>query len=484
MLEVSQADVAKRLDRDNPWWAQRADIRPLSWDLPRRDYFERFYALATNARVRRAVVLMGPRRVGKTVMLMQFIRQLIEENTPPRNILYASVDAPIYTGVALERFVQFLTDDHAFAKGDPAYVIFDEIQYLKNWERHLKDLVDAYPEIRFVASGSAAAALRLASKESGAGRFSDFNLPPLTFAEYLKFIDREAELIREVEDENEYSSRIIRDEAIDIGELNSEFINYLNYGGYPEAVMNEDIRSQSDQFVKNDIIDKVLLKDLPALYGIQNIQELNRLFSFIAYNTGQELSLNAVSQKMEISKPTVNRYIEYLESAFLILKIGRIDASAKSLKRETTFKVYLTNTSMRAAIFAPVDADDNTLIGHLAESAIFSQWAHWPGISQLYYGRWAKSEIDLICMGGAGLKPDWAVEIKWSDDLSHPGKRFSGLAHYIKSTVLDSALITTRTILTKIEVAGLGVPCAPSSLYCYSIGKNLASRHAHSQWRD
>ena len=69
---------------------------------------------------------------------------------------------------------------------DQLYVFFDEIQYMKNWETHLKSLVDTRANIKAVVSGSAAAALKLKSDESGAGRFTDILLPPLTFYEYLE----------------------------------------------------------------------------------------------------------------------------------------------------------------------------------------------------------------------------------------------------------------------------------------------------------
>jgi len=70
---------------------------------------------------------------------------------------------------------------------EEVFVFFDEIQYLKNWEQHLKSLVDLRTALRFCVSGSAAAAaaLRLKSNESGAGRSTEFLLPPLTFYEYL-----------------------------------------------------------------------------------------------------------------------------------------------------------------------------------------------------------------------------------------------------------------------------------------------------------
>lgn len=470
MLEISAEDVASRLARDNPWWIDPAACLAYQRRLPRRDYFVTFASLAKEASVRRAAILMGPRRVGKTVMLTQLIIDLLESGEPPGNILYASIDTPIYTDIPLEKFVRLLIENARFDNSRRAIVIFDEIQYLRNWERHLKDLVDAYPTVKFIASGSAAAALKLASTESGAGRFSDFSLPPLSFAEFLKFVGRESDLIVETRD-----GERPRYECKNIDDLNDEFIRYLNFGGFPETATNPAVRDNQDQFVKNDIIDKVLLKDLPALYGIQNIQELNRLFSAIAYNTGQELSLSAVSSKMEISKPTVSRYIEYLESAFLIMKIGRIDASAKSLKRETSFKPYLTNTSMRAAIFSPVEASNPDLAGHLAESAILSQWAHSPARGNLKYARWEKGEIDLVNMQGADYSPAWAVEIKWSDAVDRPESRFAGLAAYIRSGRIASAQVTTKTVSGEIKIGGLRVPLTPSSLYCYRVGKNIAA---------
>src|SRR6202789_3354814 len=141
-------------------------------DWPRRVYFRPFQELALKFDVKRATVLLGPRRVGKTVMIKQLIWELIESGFDPSAILFASIDTPVYSGVSLEKFLDLmpsLTDSLA-----RKIVIFDEIQYLREWERHMKDLVDQYPHIKFIVTGSAAAALRLKSKESGAGRFSEF----------------------------------------------------------------------------------------------------------------------------------------------------------------------------------------------------------------------------------------------------------------------------------------------------------------------
>jgi uncharacterized protein len=124
-------------------------------------------------------------------------------------------------------------------------------------------------------------------------------------------------------------------------------------------------------------VQKVLMHDLPSLYGIEDIQELNRLFTSIAYNTGQELSIEALAQNAGIAKNTITRYLDYLEAAFLIIRVRRVDERAQRFQRQRHFKVYLTNPSMRAALFGPVE-DGSQAIGALAETATFSQWIHTP----------------------------------------------------------------------------------------------------------
>src|SRR5262249_40583459 len=153
---------------------------------------------------------------------------------------------------------------------------------LKEWEVHLKALVDEYPNIRFIASGSAAAALKLKSQESGAGRFTDFLLPPLTFPEYLSLLGKYA--CAPIRDGGTYALQPEQP-----NELNSAFVHYLNFGGYPEVIFAEAIQADPARFIKSDIVDKVLLRDLPSLYGIQDIQELNYLFTTLAFNTANEV---------------------------------------------------------------------------------------------------------------------------------------------------------------------------------------------------
>lgn len=466
MLSISEHDIRRRVERDNPWWSPNP--KPiLESSYPRRVYFASFKKLSLDRKIKRATVLLGPRRVGKTFMVKQLVHEAIVDGNNPRCIMYVSIDTPVYSGISLEKFLSLMPESDDERK----IVIFDEIQYLKNWESHLKDLIDNYPNFKFVVTGSAAAALRLKSQESGAGRFSDFMLPPLTFHEFLLFSDCHDDVIREEKDA--YDRTIYLSNNIE--ELNKRFVDYLNYGGYPEAVLNQTIRENAEQFIKNDIIDKVLLKDLPSLYGINEIPELNKLFSVLAYNTGNEVSLENISRDSGITKPTIKKYIEYLESAFLIIKLTTVDDNCRTMKRERNFKVYLNNPSMRAALFAPVEYDDSARIGHLAESAIISQWQHSSNFSSLRYARWRNDgEVDIVSLG-SDQRPHWVGEIKWSDAVKN---KFSSETKSIRTMIerhstIGSAFFTTKTYSHDSSFGRVNLNMFPSALYCYTVGRNI-----------
>ncbi len=463
MRHISPAQLLQRIRTENPWWSTGSIGADLE-ELGTRAYFNLFFPLVSDTRVRRAVVLMGPRRVGKTVLIHHTIAALLERGVAPEQIAYVSVDHPLYNDLALEDLVSLYRTAASPDPSKTAYVFFDEVQYLKDWEIHLKTLVDGERSLRLIASGSAAAALSLKSRESGAGRFTDFLLPPLTFYEYMDLLG-ETGLVREMEIGGR--SRFISE---DIALLNDHFLKYLNFGGYPEAVFSPAIQADPARFIKSDIIDKVLLRDLPSLYGISDIQELNKLFTTLAFNSANEVSLRELASNSGVATNTLKRYMEYLEAAFLIKVVHRIDDSAKRFQRVHQFKVYLTNPSMRAALFAPVEADSAEL-GGLAETAIFAQYFHDEG-TQLHYSRWKKGEVDIVKLDAA-QRAVWAVEVKWSDRFAKSPGELKALLSFCKKNALSAGWATTRTVTAATTIDGIGLVFIPTSEYCYTVGHNI-----------
>jgi uncharacterized protein len=466
MFTITDDDIVARMRFDNPWWHSGEALKQFS-SLPTRDYFEPFKKLVKREYPRRSVILMGPRRTGKTVMLHQLVRHVIEGGTPAHNILYVSVDTPIYARKTLTHLYGLYARALQPDKASPVYILFDEIQYLNGWELELKSLTDSHTECRFVASGSAAAALKTKSAESGAGRFTDFILPPLTFCEFLRMTGVEDDVVQHAgPTPHDFAAR-------SIVELNRQFVRYLNFGGYPELALSPDMQLESGRYVRSDILDKVLLRDLPGLYGISDTTELYGLFNALAFNTGNEVSIEKLSQGSQVSKNTLRRYLEYLEAAFLIRTVERVDRNARHFERSSAFKVYLSNPSLRAALFGSLSTEDERF-GNVAETAVVSQWMHDPDFKHcLRYARWEKREVDIVYLDKAAQRPDWAVEVKWSDRHVERPEDIAGLVDMADAVPGLRARATTRTATGVIRSRGQTVPIEPTALYCYAVGKNL-----------
>ncbi len=473
MLQIPVEQIVERIRYDNPWWQPPHQIDSQLDAYQRRDYVAGFKHLITESTVRRAVVLMGPRRIGKTVLIHHMIADLLKSGALPKRICYVSVDTPTYSGIPLERLFEFFRQANDIKDAKGFYVFFDEIQYLRDWHVHLKSLVDSYPGNRFIVSGSAAAALSRQSCESGAGRFTEFLLPPLTFAEFRRLSGKAT---HPLEHWPENANANFRQDDLTtirsaIEQLNREFLDYLDFGGYPEVITTPRIREHPERYIRSDILDKVLLRDLPGLYGIQDTQELNALFSALAYQTAQEVSLEALAQKSGVAKNTIRRYLEYLEAAFLIRVVHRVDRTANRFRRANAFKVYLTNPSLRCALFGPA-ADDEQTIGRLVENAIVAQYFQTP--YGVHYARWKSGarwdEVDLVLLS-ADMSVSSACEVKWSDAQVRQFNSNSSLVRFCRNTGLNTAYVTSRTLIGSTVVDGIRVNIVPAGLYCLTEGE-------------
>ena len=465
--EISKKQVLDRIRFENPWWVD-GSIEEDYNTMPRRLYFDLFKPLVYERDIRRAVVLMGPRRVGKTVMLYHLVQDMIQSGINPQKIIFITIENPIYNNMSLEQLFTFAKEATGLVDKDDWYIIYDEIQYCRDWEVHLKSLVDSYRKDKFIASGSAAAALKFASIESGAGRFTDFLLPPLTFSEYialkgLKHIIKPIYL-RWKEHLTEFYT------SSHLDELNKHFVDYINFGGYPEVIFSDKIQADPGRYIRQDIVDKVLLRDLPSLYGITNTRELNALFTTIAYNNGAEFSLETLCRQSQVPKNTLKKYIEYLEAAYLIKQVRRIDQSGKRFKRDNFFKIYLTNPSLRSALFSPITATDE-MMGSMVETAIFAQWMHRDWFTP-WYARWNNGEVDMVGLSESTLKPLWALEIKWTNRYFESPKKLKSLYKFCAENKLNSPIVTTIDKEGEQAYQRLTVQYLPASSYAYTVGQN------------
>jgi len=449
--KIQNKDIFKAIEEYNPWWQKGGKVDDFYSTNPKREYFKPLIK-QLNEEPRRSIVLMGIRRVGKTVLIYQIIDYLIKKKkVNPQNILFIDVQNPVFFDIRLQKLVELFIDNFGHKKNSKLYIFFDEIQYLNKWEVHLKTLHDLFLHYRFLVSGSACAVLNRSSRESGAGRFRDFLLPSLTLSEFLNFKKIKIEDFK-----------------------NENFIEYMNYGGFPEPILskNGNIKEIFSK-IKDDIIDKVLLRDLPSIYGIQNTMELNKFFKMVVYNTGNEFSISTLSKESGIAMNTIRKYIDYLEGAFLIKKISRLDQNAKRFKRETRFKIYLTNTSLRTALFGEINEDDYDF-GRIVENVLFSQLMTNKEIENIFYANWSKGkekkEIDLVYLDSSTQKPIRVIEIKWSDNIVNKTNKFKNLIEFCKKhEIMEVIQVTTKTIYKNKEINGLKILFVPLKDVSFAI---------------
>jgi len=162
------------------------------------------------------------------------------------------------------------------------------------------------------------------------------------------------------------------------------------------------------------------------------------------------------------------------EAAFLIKVLNKVDINAKKLKRITSFKVYLTNPSLRTALFSPIKESDEEM-GNMVETAILAQWMHREKLN-LTYARWKEGrkegEVDLVLIDDKHFKPQWAVEIKWSNRYYQMPQDLLSLMNFCRVNKLMSAIITTKDITGAKTIDEMNFTFISSSIYAYNVGAN------------
>jgi predicted AAA+ superfamily ATPase len=180
-----------------------------------------------------------------------------------------------------------------------------------------------------------------------------------------------------------------------------------------------------------------------------------------------------------INKQTLTKYLEYLEAAFLIKKIRRIDDCGKKFSRNTAYKIYLTNPSLRSALFSPLKSTDNGF-GFMVETAIFSPWLHRDSDMPYHYARWKNCEVDVVYLDKK-MNPVWAGEIKWSNAAFKDYSDLKSIVAFCQKNDLTDCIVTTIDISAEKVVDGIKINFIPSSVYAYNTAMYTISHMLEAQ---
>lgn len=375
MSVATKEQILKVLKAYNPWWGTGVVNPGFTKTYRRFAYYEAMKRLEQKD-LRRTIVLTGTRRVGKTTIQYQMIDRLLKKGVPPQKILFVSMDHPMLKLSGLNDLLECY-HSNVYAEQD-CYYFFDEIQYASDWDKWMKTIYDMQPETKMVATGSASPALMKGSSESGAGRWSVIQVPTLSFYEYCALIGaRVPELGPEIRPtaflhmaQQERTAVMIK-----LEEVQNYFMRYLRVGGFPElALASDDLMAQ--QIMREDVVDKVLKRDLPALYKIRSATELERIFLYLCNVSSEIVSFSAIANDLGgVSRPTVENYVNYLESANLIYQSWPVEmGDHKILKAKP--KIYIADAAIRNAVLMDDDVLTNPIeLGKMVETAVYKHVA-------------------------------------------------------------------------------------------------------------
>ena len=400
MAVATKEQILKVLKAFNPWWITGLVHPDFAKSYRRFAYYEAMKRLEQTD-LRRTVVLSGTRRVGKTTIQYQMIDTLLKKGIPPQSIIFISMDHPM---LKLSGLNDILECYHAnIWPGPNCYYFFDEIQYASDWDKWMKTIYDLQPSTQMVATGSASPALMKGNSESGAGRWSVIQVPTLSFYEYCALIGAEVpDLGPEIRptafshmSQQERTGIMLKLEGVQ-----NHFIRYLQVGGFPElALASNDLMAQ--QIMREDVVDKVLKRDLPALYNIRSATELERIFLYLCNVSSEIVSFTAISKELGgVSRPTVENYINYLESANLIYQSWPVEMGGRKVLKAQP-KIYIADAAIRNAVLMDDDILTNPIeLGKMVETAIYKHVAafYYQQATRVGYYRGGRKnkEIDVV----------------------------------------------------------------------------------------
>lgn len=465
-------EIRRVLQGFNPWWAGRPSTSPefrrLAFGVCRRHL--------EDESLRRAVLLSGPRRVGKTTILLQIADWLVKQPRDPLSIFYISLDHPLLKLLPLTDILR-LYHDTVYPEGKPVVLLMDEVQYVPEWELHVKALVDHHPQYRILATGSASVVHRQHLAESGVGRWVRVPVPTLSFYEFLRIRNEELPKIpTELSPRDLFakSKRELLGLAARLRPIQPLFLRYLLVGGFPETARHPDA-SFCQRILREDVVERVLKRDTTALFNVRNVNALERLFIYLCLHSGSILEVQSCSNALQVQRPTVENYLELLEQANLIYRLPPVEISGKKVLK-ARHKVYLVDAALRNAVLLRGEEilSDPTELGLVVETTVLRHLIAFLYRDTPKVAYWREphtdKEVDVIVQSPGYTLP---VEVKYRESPAL-GEN-SGLAAFCqKEEVTHAYWVTKREDDFAVEKVGdltTKFMKIPAHIFCYLLGQ-------------
>ena len=301
----------------------------------------------------RFIGIKGSRGVGKTTLLLQYIKKNYKADN---DILYVSLDSFYFT----ENSLYELAD--VFYKRGGKLLAIDEVHRYTNWATELKNIYDDMPDLKVIFTGSSLLHLNKA-KADLSRRVVMYQMPGLSFREFLEFETKKEFPVYELDDIINNHIELAMEITKGLKPL-AYFENYLNYGYYPFYLENKKSFHQK----LNETLLTVLEVDIPQFELIQTsgIIYLKKLLKIISRSVPFKPNMNSLSSRTGISLNTMKTYLKYLSDAKLLSLLYFPDSGINSLNKPE--KIYLENANLIYNL-----ADNLPDIGNIRETFFFNQ---------------------------------------------------------------------------------------------------------------
>lgn len=341
--------------------------------IKRKFYLEKIVKLIDTEDIK---VITGVRRCGKTVLLKQIIDELENRGIASENIIYMSFESSKYKNIRNDDDL----DEFIFSKTNnlngKIYLLFDEIQKVKNWEVSLNSYrVDLECDIYITGSNSQLLSGELATLISG--RYISINMLPFSFKELIQYYDEMYENIDEIK----------------------LFEQYLSYGGFPGLLNYENEEKEKYLY---DLYSTIVLNDILYKNKVKDLDLLERLMEFMISNIGQLFSANSISkyiknENRKTTPHTIINYMDYARNAFIFYQIKRENIKQKR-KLLISDKYYLVDSGF----YFIFNGSTQRNWGQLLENIVFLELIR-QGYS-ITIGKIQDLEVDFVCRKANQIK--------------------------------------------------------------------------------
>ena len=432
----------------NPWWDGQIINVP---EFKRHVFTE----MKKYIRTKQIIAIVGLRRVGKTVLMKQIIKELADMDN--KNVFYFLFDELlVQKPEILEDIIEYYLKN--ISGTGQKYIFLDEIQKVPYWQDVLKRLYDARDDLKFFVSGSASLQIKK-SKESLAGRIFDFHLPVLTFREFLEMNGIVIDKVTLDQNDlyNVYNKNLHKASSLD-----RMFSNYVLRGAFPE-ISKEGDETIVKNYIKSSLIDKMIMYDIPAIFEVRRKDILFSILEYCSRETSNLIDISNLAKMFGTDYQTIRSYIFYLINSFIIdLSYNYSKSTARQLRKNKKIYIAHPSISMTMSKYSQDVLNVSEVMGKYAESIAF-QHAKILNEKISFWRTPQKEEIDII-LENENLLP---IEVKYKNnpDISE----VSNVIKFMKKHECKIGFVLTRDLFKEHEFDGNKILFIPLWLFLLAV---------------